>query len=76
MTFQLSSAMFGGSADKYLSISANNGMRYILSCENHLGAFVINGLRYVSMGSDEVTTSGNNSVESVTIVMLLFTKIR
>ena len=75
MTFQLSSAMFSESAHKYLSMSAINGMRYILSCENHLGAFVINGLRYVSMGSDEVTTSGNNSVESVTIVMLLFTRI-
>jgi len=43
-TFQLSSALFGGSADKYLPMSAINGLRIILSCENALGALVLNGL--------------------------------
>ena len=35
-TFQLSSALFGGSADKYLPMSAINGLRIVLSCENVL----------------------------------------
>lgn len=43
-TFQLSSAMFGGSAEKYLPMSAINGMRIVLGLENTKGAFVINGL--------------------------------
>jgi hypothetical protein len=43
-TFQLLSAMFGGSADKYLPMSAINGMRIIMSMENPLGAFTVNGL--------------------------------
>ena len=46
VTFQLSSALFDGSADKYLPMSAINGMRIVLSCENVKGAFVLNGLYY------------------------------
>ena len=33
-TFQLISSLFGGCAEKYLPMSAINGMRIILSCEN------------------------------------------
>ena len=43
-SIQLCSALFGGCADKYLPVSAINGMRITLSCENVGGAFVINGL--------------------------------
>ena len=44
-TFQLLSSLFGGSADKYIPMSAINGLRIVLSCENVNGAFVQNGLR-------------------------------
>ena len=67
-TFQLSLALFGRSADKYLSMSAINGMCIVLSCENHLGVFVINGLDY----HDSIITVdykyGENSIASVQIV--------
>ena len=43
-TFQLLSSLFGGSADKYLPMSAINGLRITLSCENVTGAFVQCGL--------------------------------
>ena len=42
-TIQLCSVLFGGMADKYLPMSAINGVRITLSCENVIGAFVING---------------------------------
>ena len=41
VTFQLSSALFGGSADKYLPKSSTNEMRVVLSCKNQDGAFVL-----------------------------------
>ena len=40
-TFQLSSALFGGSDGKYLPMSAINGLRIVLSCENVLGALTL-----------------------------------
>jgi len=43
-TFQLLSSLFGGCAEKYLHVSAINGMRVIFSMENVNGAFVQNGL--------------------------------
>ena len=43
-TFQLLSSLFGGCAEKYLPMSAINGMRIIFSMENVNGAFVQNGL--------------------------------
>lgn len=44
ITFQLSSALFGGSAEKYLPMSAINGMRIVFGFENVLGAFCMCGL--------------------------------
>ena len=70
VTFQLSSALFGGSADKYLPMLAINGMRIIMSCENVNGAFVINGLQYYDAGS---TRYLDNSIASVQIVDPTFT---
>ena len=49
-TFQLISSLFGGCAEKYLPMSAINGMRIILSCLNVKGAFVTNGLYYNAAG--------------------------
>ena len=66
MTFQLSSALFGGSADTYLPMSAINGMHIVLSCENHLGAFVINGLQQYDASSSAKYL--DSSVSSVHIV--------
>ena len=43
-TFQLLSSLFGGSADKYLPMSAINGLRITLSCDNVSGGFVQCGL--------------------------------
>ena len=43
-SFQTLSALFGGSSDKYLPMSAINGMRIIFSCEDVKKAFVTNGL--------------------------------
>ena len=50
-TSQLISSLFGGCAEKYLSMSAMNGMRIVLSCENVKGAFVTNGL-YSGVAAD------------------------
>ena len=44
VTFQLMSSLFGGSSDKYLPMSAINGMRIIFSLENALGSLVSEGL--------------------------------
>ena len=38
-TFQLLSSLFAGSADKYLPMSAINGLHITLSCENVSGVF-------------------------------------
>ena len=54
-TFQLISSLFGGCAEKYLSMSAINGMRIVLSCENVKGAFVTNGL-YSGINADAANT--------------------
>jgi len=62
-TMQLCSALFGASADKYLPMSAINGMRFTLSCENVIGAFVINGLNYHGTVAGDTA----NSVASVNI---------
>ena len=67
VTFQLSSALFGGYADKYLPMSAINGMRIILSCENVKGAFVLNGLQY-RMPNTTPARYLNNAIASVEIV--------
>ena len=48
-------------ADKYLPMSAINGMRITVSCENVIGAFVINGLNYK-------TTSAGDTVNSISFV--------
>ena len=64
-TFQLSSALFGGSADKYLPMSAINGLRIVLSCENTLGALVHNGLEAQDAASEKYIY---NSVKSALIV--------
>ena len=55
VNFQLSSALFGGSADKYLPMSAINGMCIVMSCENKLGAFIINGLDYYGINGTMIT---------------------
>ena len=68
VTFQLSSALFGGSADKYLPMSAINGLRMVLSCENFLGAFVINELDYADSSLAADYKYGKNSIASVQIV--------
>ena len=60
-TFQILSALFGGSNEKYLPMSAINGLRIILSCESLSGAFVINGLN--SGPNGDVA----NTLSSVTI---------
>ena len=41
---------FGGTAYKYIPMSAINGLRIVLSCENVNGAFVQNGLRSGAAG--------------------------
>ena len=41
VTFQLSSVLFGGSAQKFVLLSAINGMQIVISCENVSAAFVI-----------------------------------
>jgi hypothetical protein len=43
-TFQLISSMFGGSSDKYLPMSAINGLRIVFTLEDQVGAFVTTGL--------------------------------
>ena len=50
-------------ADKYLSMSAINGMRITLSCENVIGAFVINGLNYHNTSAGDTA----NTIASVNI---------
>ena len=62
-TIQLCSALFGGMADKYLPMSAINGMRITLSCENVIGAFVINGLNYKTTNPGDTV----NTISSVNI---------
>lgn len=44
VTFQLMSSLFGGASDKYLPMSAINGMRIIFSLENAVGSLVSFGL--------------------------------
>jgi hypothetical protein len=44
VTFQLMSSLFGGASDKYLPMSAINGMRIIFSLENVIGSLVRYGL--------------------------------
>ena len=64
-TFQLASSLFGGSADKYLPMSAINGLRIVLSLENAIGAVVLNGLQsYVA----STETFIDNSIKEVRIV--------
>lgn len=60
-TFQLCSSFFGGSAEKYIPMSAINGMRLTLSFDNVAGSFVINGL---NSGADGGTL---NSIYKVTV---------
>jgi hypothetical protein len=48
VTFQLMSSMFGGSSDKYLPMSAINGMRIIFSLENLIGSCCKLGLSTVT----------------------------
>ena len=55
-TFQLLSSLFGSCAEKYLPMSAINGMRIILSLENVNGAFVLNGLASDAAGATTVNT--------------------
>ena len=50
-------------ADKYLPMSAINGMRITLSCENVIGAFVINGLNYKTTNAGDTV----NTISSVNI---------
>jgi hypothetical protein len=68
VTFQLSSALFGGSADKYLPMFAINSTRIVMSCENRLGAFVINGLDYYDASLAGDYKYAENSIYSVHIV--------
>ena len=65
MTFQLSSALFGGSADKYLPMPAINCMCIVLPCENHLSAFVLNGLQNYSTADTKYL---DNAIGSIHIV--------
>jgi hypothetical protein len=44
VSFQIMSSLFGGASDKYLPMSAINGMRIIFSLENAVGAVVRHGL--------------------------------
>ena len=60
-TFQLISSLFVGCAEKYLPMSAINGMRIVLCCENVKGAFVTNGL-YSGVNADAA-----NSITRVVI---------
>ena len=62
-TIQLCSALFGGMADKYLHMSATNGMRITLSCENVIGAFVIHGSNYKTTNPGDTV----NTISSVNI---------
>ena len=62
VTFQTLSALFGGAADKYLPMSAVNGMRIIFSLEDVAKCYVINGLKTITAGAAVA-----NSVASVTI---------
>ena len=64
-TFQLSSALFGGSADKYLPMSAINGLRIILSLEYTNGSLIPNGLEALNTTTEKYY---ENSIKSVTIV--------
>ena len=49
VSFQLMSSLFGGSSDKYLPMSAINGMRIIFSLENAVGSVVRHGLGTATM---------------------------
>ena len=53
-----------GCADRYLPMSAFNGMRIVMSCENVNGAFVINGLQSQNLDN----TSAESTIASVQIV--------
>jgi len=52
ITFQLLSGIFGASLDKYLPMSAINGLRIVLTLENAIGSTVVCGLAY---GTDPIT---------------------
>ena len=65
MTLQLSSALFAGSADKYLPMSAINVMRVVMSFGNVHGAFVMNGLQHYDTTSSKYL---DNSIANVNLV--------
>jgi len=67
-TFQLLSSLFGGSADKYLPMSAINGLRITLSCENVSGAFVQCGLLSGAAG-DTANTCTSVSINDPTFFL-------
>ena len=54
VTFQLMSAMFGGASDKYLPMSAINGLRIVFSLENLIGSCVKLGLSTNTMAQISV----------------------
>ena len=56
-TFQLLSALFGGSSDKYIPMSGINGMRIVMTLEDPKGAFVMCGLNSVASAAQTPFTA-------------------
>ena len=56
-TFQLLSALFGGSSDKYIPMSGINGMRIVMTLEYPKGAFVMCGLNSVASAAQTPFTA-------------------
>jgi len=60
VTFQLLSGIFGAALDKYLPMSAINGLRIVLTMENQIGSCMVVGLAYATDPISTYTTYIND----------------
>ena len=63
-TFQLLSSLFGGSADKYIPMSAINGLRIVLTLEDPVECYTMTG-----MGSGVAQTAYTSTIYDPTLFL-------